>query len=145
MYFGKILEKQIIYQKGDHFHQQKQPSRGVPRKRFPENMHQIYRRTPMLKSDLLKSHFDMRVLLYICYIFLEQLFSRTPLDGCFRIKLSKLWKIDAKILGTQIWRHITAGLQWNLNAIQLLIKIKPDFADGADFYRLKKSLWFLTR
>ena len=67
------------------------------------------------------------------------------LDGCFCIKLSKLWKIDAKILGTQIWRHITVGLHWNLTAIQLLIKIKPDFADGADFYRLKKSLWFLTR
>ena len=30
---------------------QTQPLRGVPRKRYSENMHQIYRRTPMLKCD----------------------------------------------------------------------------------------------
>ena len=52
---------------------QKQPPRGVLRKRFPENMQQIFRRTPMPKCDvnkveilssaLLKSHFSMGVLL----------------------------------------------------------------------------------
>ena len=31
---------------------QKQPSRGVPRKRCSEYMQQIYRRTPMPKCDL---------------------------------------------------------------------------------------------
>ena len=33
---------------------QKQPLRGVPRKRCSENMQQIYRRTPMPKSDFNK-------------------------------------------------------------------------------------------
>ena len=33
---------------------QKQPSRGVLRKRCSENMLQIYRRTPMLKYDFNK-------------------------------------------------------------------------------------------
>ena len=33
---------------------QKQPPRGVPRKRCSENMQQIYRRTPMPKSDFNK-------------------------------------------------------------------------------------------
>ena len=33
---------------------QKQPLRGVPRKRFSENIQQIYRRTPMPKSDFNK-------------------------------------------------------------------------------------------
>ena len=33
---------------------QKQPSRGVPRKRSPENMQKIYRRTTMLKFDFNK-------------------------------------------------------------------------------------------
>ena len=49
---------------------QKQPPRGVPRKRCSENMQEIYRRTPMPKCDfnkvaatLLKSHFGMDVLL----------------------------------------------------------------------------------
>ena len=32
---------------------------------------------------LLKSHFGMGVLLSICCIFSENLFLRTPLDGCF--------------------------------------------------------------
>ena len=52
---------------------QKQPSRGVLKKRRSENMQQIYRRTPMPKYDfnkvakqlywtLLKSHFGMSVL-----------------------------------------------------------------------------------
>ena len=33
---------------------QKQPTRGVLRKKCSENMQQIYRRTPMAKCDLLK-------------------------------------------------------------------------------------------
>ena len=33
---------------------QKQPFRGVLRKRFSENMYQIYRRTPMPKCDFKK-------------------------------------------------------------------------------------------
>ena len=33
---------------------QKQPARGVPRKRCSENMQQIYRRIPMPKGDLNK-------------------------------------------------------------------------------------------
>ena len=33
---------------------QKQPPRGVPRKRYSENMQQIYRRTPTPKCDFNK-------------------------------------------------------------------------------------------
>ena len=47
----------------------KQPSWGVLRKRFSENMKQIYRRKPM----------------QMCYIFSEELFIRTPLNSCFWI------------------------------------------------------------
>ena len=49
---------------------QKQPSRGVLKKRCSEKMQQIYSRTPMPKchfnkvaKQLLKSHFSMSVLL----------------------------------------------------------------------------------
>ena len=45
---------------------QKQPSSGVLRKMCSENMSAanfIYRRTPMLKCNLLNSHFDMGVIL----------------------------------------------------------------------------------
>ena len=35
------------------------------------------------KATLFKSHFGIGVLLKICCIFSEQLFLRTPLDGCF--------------------------------------------------------------
>ena len=56
---------------------QKQPSRGVLRKRCSENTQQIYRRTPMPKCDF------MGGLLQICCIFSEHLFLRTRLDGCF--------------------------------------------------------------
>ena len=52
------------------FPYQKQPSRGVLKKRCSGNMQQIYRRTPMQKCDfnkvaatLLKSPFDMGVFL----------------------------------------------------------------------------------
>ena len=85
---------------------QEQPSRGFPFKRWSENRQQIYRRTPMSKCDfnkvagedpcrsavsikllgiatLLKSHFGTGVLQYICWIFSEHLFLRTPLEGCF--------------------------------------------------------------
>ena len=72
---------------------EKQPPRGVPEKRCSENMQQIYKRTSMQKCDfykvplftLLKSHFGMGVLLWICCIFSEHLVLRTPLDGCFWI------------------------------------------------------------
>ena len=55
----------------------KQPFRGVLKKRYSENMLQIYRRTPAVKCDFKK------VALQIFYIFSEHLFLRTPLDGCF--------------------------------------------------------------
>ena len=60
-----------------------QPSRGVPGKRCSKNIQQIYRRTPIPKTTLLKSHFGMGVLLQICCIFSAHLFLRTPLEDCF--------------------------------------------------------------
>ena len=57
-------------------------------------MLQIYRRTPIPKCDLrscfttlLKSHFGMGAPMQNCSIFSENLFLRTPLDGCFCVKL----------------------------------------------------------
>ena len=41
------------------------------------------------QATLLQSHFGMGVLLQTCCIFLEQLFLRTPLDGCVLKK--RLW------------------------------------------------------
>ena len=58
---------------------QKQPSRGVLRKRYSENMQQIYGRTTMPKCDFNK----VAKKLEICCIFAEHLFLRTPVDGCF--------------------------------------------------------------
>ena len=42
---------------------------------------------PKSFMSLLKSHFGMSVLLSICCIFSEHLFLRTPLEGCFCMKL----------------------------------------------------------
>ena len=41
------------------FRLQKQPSRGILKKRCPENMHQIYRRTPMPKCVFDKVAFQL--------------------------------------------------------------------------------------
>ena len=51
---------------------QKQPLRGVSRKRCSENMQQIYRRTPMPKCDFNKVALQNRTPLLL----------RTPLGGC---------------------------------------------------------------
>ena len=40
-----------------------------------------------VEAILLKSHFGMGVLLQICCIFSEHLFSRTPQSGCFCISI----------------------------------------------------------
>ena len=63
---------------------EKQPFRGVLRKKCSEIMQQIYRRTPMSNCDFNKvTLFGMGVLLYICCIFSEHLYRRAPLGGCF--------------------------------------------------------------
>ena len=68
-------------------HTQKQPPRGVLKKRCSEIMQQIFKRTPMLKCDFnevaIEIALGMVVPLLICSIFSEQLFPRTPLGGCF--------------------------------------------------------------
>ena len=73
---GKVLFSCIL---------EKQPSIGVIRKEWSENILQIYRLTPMEKCDLPKSHFVMGVLLQIWCIFSEDFFLRTPLEGCICI------------------------------------------------------------
>ena len=69
---------------------QKQPSKGVLRKRYSENMYQIYRRTPMPKYDFnnVALHLYWIVLWHgrspvnLLHIFRIS-FLKTPLDGCF--------------------------------------------------------------
>ena len=49
-------------------------------------------------ATLLKSHFGMGVLLYICCVYSEHLFLRTPLDSCFWFCL-EIWFVT--------WRNIS--------------------------------------
>ena len=62
--FSRFFWSLTIWKKLD-WHVQKQPSVSVRRKRCPENMEQIYGKTPMPKcfATLLKSHLGMGVLL----------------------------------------------------------------------------------
>ena len=53
------IKSSIINRKIIHTHQ-KQPSRGVLRKRCSENMQHIYRRTPMPKCDFNKVALQLR-------------------------------------------------------------------------------------
>ena len=52
--FASYADDNASYTEYDSIDQQKQPSRGVPRKRCSENMQQIYRRTTMPKCDFNK-------------------------------------------------------------------------------------------
>ena len=52
MVFNYFLDDPAVLPKSDNV--QKQPTRGVPRKRRSENMQQIYRRAPMPKCDFNK-------------------------------------------------------------------------------------------
>ena len=52
MVFNYFLNDPAVLPKSDNL--QKQPTRGVPRKRRSENMQQIYRRAPMPKCDFNK-------------------------------------------------------------------------------------------
>ena len=45
--WSSTTKLQIFFSKINRCHLQKQPSRGVLRKRYSENMQQIYRKTPM--------------------------------------------------------------------------------------------------
>ena len=51
------------------------------------------------KATFLKSHFGIGVLLYICYIFLEHLSLRTPLEGCFYEGLIFIGLLDLLLSG----------------------------------------------
>ena len=70
---------------------QKQPSRCILKERYSENTQQIYRRAPMPKCDsnkVAKELYWNRTLAWVfsckfAAYFLEQLFLRTPLGGCF--------------------------------------------------------------
>ena len=48
---GKVVDFVLIRENTGQWKPQKQPPRGVPRKRYSENMQQIYKRTPMPKCD----------------------------------------------------------------------------------------------
>ena len=73
-----LNKKETVFCKEEFVHlreHQKQPTKGVLKKRCPENMQQIYRKTPMPKCDGC-STVNLR-------IFSEHPFVVTPLGGCF--------------------------------------------------------------
>ena len=104
----------------------KQLSRGVLRKRYSENMQQIYRRTPTSKCEFNKLHFGMGVLLYIKFaacMFWEHIFLRTPLDGCFWYRLFSTFS-------SCIWKGVNLH-SWKLNERQnVFIKVFMTFLKG---------------
>ena len=51
----------------------------------------------LCKATLLKPHFGMGVLLYICCIYSEHIFLRTSLKGCFWILLERSEQRDPEI------------------------------------------------
>ena len=95
---------------------QKQPSRGVPRKKCSENMQQIYRRAPMPKCDF-NSNFIEITLRYgyspvnILHIFRTP-FLRAPLNGNFWRCIASLTFISfSKVLLATEWRFRVFSLQ----------------------------------
>ena len=74
---------------------QKQPFRGVLMKRCSENMQQIYRRTPMAKSNFKKIalQFNMGVL-KICCIFSGHPCLGTPLEDKWPLKHRPLYLLS---------------------------------------------------
>ena len=63
---------------------QKQPSRGVLRKRYSENMQQIYRRTPMMKCDFNKvaKQLSRGVLRKRCSENIQEIYRRALMTKC---------------------------------------------------------------
>ena len=70
--FALVINTELYLKSFNFFNHQKQPSTGLLRKKWFENMQQIYRRTPIpdcdfnkvalpCKATLLKSHFNMGV------------------------------------------------------------------------------------
>ena len=89
MYIDKDLITLFIYIL------QKQPFRGVLRKRCSENMQPIYRRSPMPKWD-----FNKVVLLKLFYNFIEI----TPRYGCLPVNL-------LRILRTPFYKNTYGAMQ----------------------------------
>ena len=84
---------EILHQK------QKQPFRGALSKTFPENMQQIYRRTPMSKchfNNVDLQHYWNHTSAWIfsskfATCFQNTFVPRTPLNGCFRRNVADNW------------------------------------------------------
>ena len=91
-------------------------------------------------ATLLKSRFGMGVLLWICCIFSEHLFLRTPLEGCFwryHWKL-KVWPI------TKIWliiafNDVTVSKKPNLVTVLLRLPVSFGFCQLSWFCRCSVS------
>ena len=101
---------------------QKQPSRGVLRRRCSANIYQIYRRAPMPKCieiTIRQWVFSCK----ICCLFSEYLFLRTPLEGCFwKTFLVTTWPWTGIILVLIIRQVLATGMSF-LNLFSL-IKLK---------------------
>ena len=114
---------------------QKQPSRGVLRKRCSENMQQIYRRTPMPKCDFnkvalkLQSNCIKIVLRHewspvnLLHIF-RNLFLGTPLGGCFWT-LDLIFRCRYILSGVAKPLKMRQDLNWILNIYVRKIAFKP--------------------
>ena len=80
---------------------QKQPPRGVPKKRCSENMQQIYRRTPMQKCDLQLRHGCSPV--NLLHVF-RTLFTKNTSGGLLLAILNSI--SEWLLLSLQTWEKI---------------------------------------
>ena len=109
------MEIQVRIQKISYL--QKQPFRGVFRKRYSENMQQIYRRTPMPKSDFNK------VALHIFRV----PFPKNTLNGCFYIYRRFLYSISIfKIIKLLVGKKILVGPFCTSHSICYNIRFRQD-------------------
>ena len=101
-------------------------------------MQQIYRRTPMLKCEFNKLHFCVGVLLYIKFaacIFLEHIFIRTHLDGCY------LYRVFST-LSSCIWKgpNVVGCMSWKLNEAKNFHKYFHDLLERGVGVEIKRHI-----
>ena len=94
---------------------QKQPSRGVLRKRCSENMQQIYRRTPMPKCDLLCNFIEIALRHGCSPVNLLHIF-RPPFskNTSGRLLLIVRYLFDSHYCTLELWMHNNIPTRFSL-------------------------------